>query len=199
MGLVDLLGAVCGRLLGPYLQGSHHPECVFTGCRCHSSIPWFGFCTFGGAGIRMHRRATFLSDLGLQLHQNADFYLHTSNDFEQGQHTILAEALSKVDLVAVLTRACPFTVFAPTDAAFDAALTALDITKEQLLAKADMADILKYHMLPGKILSFDLQTTQSPATEQGQTVTITKDGADVIQQQQQQLQLRIRLQLQVRL
>ncbi|CAE8729255.1 unnamed protein product [Polarella glacialis] len=43
------------------------------------ALVWFG--TFGGASIRMHRRATFLSDMGLQLHQNADFYLHTSNDF----------------------------------------------------------------------------------------------------------------------
>ncbi|CAE8643079.1 unnamed protein product [Polarella glacialis] len=45
---------------------------------CYSLI-WFG--TFGGAAIRMHRRATFLSDIGLQLHQDADYYLHTSSDF----------------------------------------------------------------------------------------------------------------------
>ncbi|CAE8584495.1 unnamed protein product [Polarella glacialis] len=42
-------------------------------------ILWFG--TFGGAAIRMHRRATFLSDMGFQLRQDADFYLHTSSDF----------------------------------------------------------------------------------------------------------------------
>ncbi|CAE8608184.1 unnamed protein product, partial [Polarella glacialis] len=53
--------------------------CFFTVCRCHSSILWFG--TFGGAAIRMHRRATLLSDTGFQLHQDANLYLHTSSDF----------------------------------------------------------------------------------------------------------------------
>ncbi|CAE8582775.1 unnamed protein product [Polarella glacialis] len=43
------------------------------------SILWFG--TFGGAAIRMHRRAGFVSVMGFQLHQDADFYLHTSSDF----------------------------------------------------------------------------------------------------------------------
>ncbi|CAE8722554.1 unnamed protein product, partial [Polarella glacialis] len=43
------------------------------------SILWFG--TFGGAAIRLHRRASFVSDMGFQLHQDADFYLHTSSDF----------------------------------------------------------------------------------------------------------------------
>ncbi|CAE8701008.1 unnamed protein product [Polarella glacialis] len=42
-------------------------------------ILWFG--TYGGAAIRIYHRATFLSDMGFQLRQDADFYLHTSNDF----------------------------------------------------------------------------------------------------------------------
>jgi len=97
-----------------------------------------------------------------------------------GNHGVLAEALTKANLVTALQGTGPFTVFAPTDAAFTAALTALSITKQQLLDRADLADILKYHVISGsKIMAADLQASQTPATLQGQTVTITKDGAVV--------------------
>jgi len=89
-------------------------------------------------------------------------------------HKILVEALTKAKLVDTLSGTGPFTVFAPTDKAFGDALTALGLSKEQLLDKADLADILKYHVLPVKVMSTDLQATQSPATVQGATVTITK-------------------------
>merc|ERR1712146_173430 len=73
----------------------------------------------------------------------------------------------------------PFTVFAPTNAAFTAALTALNITKTELLARSDLADILKYHVLSGKIMAADLKTHQTPATLQGSTVMVHKDAAGV--------------------
>jgi len=81
--------------------------------------------------------------------------------------------------VDTLSGTGPFTVFAPTDQAFTNALTALGLTKTQLLDKADLADILKYHVLSGKVMSADLQQTQDPATVQGAKVTITKDGSTV--------------------
>jgi uncharacterized surface protein with fasciclin (FAS1) repeats len=95
------------------------------------------------------------------------------------EFTILVEALTKANLVTALSGTGPFTVFAPTNAAFTAALTALKITKAQLLARADLADILKYHVLNGKVLSTSVAATQSPATLQGAKVLITKDGATV--------------------
>merc|ERR1712222_301188 len=94
-------------------------------------------------------------------------------------HTVLVEALVKANLVNTLDGTGPFTVFAPTDQAFTNALTALGLTKTQLLDKADLADILKYHVLSGKVMSADLQQTQDPATVQGAKVTITKDGSTV--------------------
>jgi len=94
-------------------------------------------------------------------------------------HTVLVEALTKAKLVDTLSGAGPFTVFAPTDKAFTDALTALGVTKEQLLDRADLADILKYHVLSGKIMSSDLKASQSPATVQGATVTITKSDQGV--------------------
>merc|ERR1711971_376328 len=92
-------------------------------------------------------------------------------------HTVLVEALTKAKLVDTLSGAGPFTVFAPTDKAFTDALTTLGVTKEQLLDRADLADILKYHVLSGKIMSSDLKASQSPATVQGATVSITKGNS----------------------
>ncbi|WP_227131746.1 fasciclin domain-containing protein [Halorubellus salinus] len=43
-----------------------------------------------------------------------------------------------------------YTVFAPTNAAFDALLEALDATPEELLARDDLATILKYHVTKGR-------------------------------------------------
>lgn len=97
-----------------------------------------------------------------------------------GSHGVLAEALTKANLVTALQGTGPFTVFAPTDTAFTAALATLNITKEDLLNRADLANILKYHVISGsKIMAADLKASQTPATLEGQTVTITKDNTGV--------------------
>jgi len=96
-----------------------------------------------------------------------------------GNFKTLAEALTKANLVATLQGAGPFTVFAPTDDAFAGALTALKITKAELLERSDLADILKYHVLSGKILSKDLKDTQTVNTLLEREVTITKSSMGV--------------------
>ena len=51
----------------------------------------------------------------------------------------------------------PFTVFAPTEDAFAAALAALGLTADQLLADVDtLTSVLTYHVVPGKVMSSDL-------------------------------------------
>jgi uncharacterized surface protein with fasciclin (FAS1) repeats len=96
-----------------------------------------------------------------------------------GSFTVLAEALTKADLVTTLKGTGPFTVFAPTDDAFAAALTALKITKEELLAKSDLAAILTYHVVSGSVKSTALTDGMKAATVQGSDVTITIDGSTV--------------------
>merc|ERR1712157_28940 len=91
----------------------------------------------------------------------------------------LVEALTKAELVSTLQGDGPFTVFAPTDDAFAAALTALGVTKEELLNRTDLAEILTYHVLSGKVESSALEATQTVDTVNGKSVTITKDSDGV--------------------
>ena len=89
--------------------------------------------------------------------------------------SILVEALTAADLVDDLSGAGPFTVFAPTNDAFAALLVDLGVTKEELLAHPDLADVLLYHVLSGKIMSTDLSDGLSAATLQGEDVMFDLD------------------------
>jgi uncharacterized surface protein with fasciclin (FAS1) repeats len=75
----------------------------------------------------------------------------SSEDF-----STLVAALAAADLVEVLQGEGPFTVFAPTNAAFDAALADLGITAEELLASDELAGILTYHVVPGTLMAADV-------------------------------------------
>jgi len=93
--------------------------------------------------------------------------------------SVLVEAVVAAGLAETLSGTGPFTVFAPTNAAFTAALTRLSITKKALLARTDLADILKFHVLSGKIMAADLVASQTPATLAGATALIEKSDAGV--------------------
>merc|ERR1712241_1302453 len=96
-----------------------------------------------------------------------------------GNFTVLVEALQTAGLVDALQGAGPFTVFAPTDAAFTALLDNLGVTKAELLARDDLADILKYHVVSGSITSTDLAPMQDVITLEGSQLTVAKDGSTV--------------------
>lgn len=92
------------------------------------------------------------------------------------QFSILVEAVVAADLAGALKGAGPFTVFAPTNAAFAAALTELGITKEALLAdKALLSKILTYHVVPAKVLKAQVLLGKPVNTLQGESITL--DGA----------------------
>ena len=89
-----------------------------------------------------------------------------------GNFTTLVAAVKAAGLVETLKGSGPFTVFAPTDAAF-AKLPAG--TLESLLKpenKGKLQSILTYHVVPGKVLAKDVVKLDSAKTVQGQTVTI---------------------------
>jgi uncharacterized surface protein with fasciclin (FAS1) repeats len=97
-----------------------------------------------------------------------------------GNFTTLVTAVKAAGLVDTLKGPGPFTVFAPTDAAF-AALPAG--TVETLLKpenKAKLVSILTYHVLPGRVMSTDIAGKKlDPKTVEGQTIAIDASGGVV--------------------
>ncbi len=91
--------------------------------------------------------------------------------------SILVEAVVAAGLVDTLSGTGPFTVFAPTNAAFAAALTELGLTKEQLLANSLLDDILKYHVVAGRVLKADVPIDTDIATVLGATETLRVSSA----------------------
>jgi uncharacterized surface protein with fasciclin (FAS1) repeats len=92
-------------------------------------------------------------------------------------HTTLVAALTAAGLVETLKGAGPFTVFAPTNAAF----TALPAgTVEGLLkpeSKAALTGILTYHVVAGNVKAADLKDGQKVKTLQGGELTVSiKEG-----------------------
>ena len=96
-----------------------------------------------------------------------------------GSFNTLAAALKAAGLVETLKGPGPFTVFAPTDAAF-AKLPAG--TLESLLKpenKAKLAGILTYHVVSGKVMAADVVKLTSAKTVNGQSAKIAVDGGKV--------------------
>ena len=93
-----------------------------------------------------------------------------------GNFTTLTAALTAAGLVDTLKGAGPFTVFAPTDAAFAAlpAGTVEDLLKPE--NKDKLIAILTYHVIAGKVMSTDLSEGLKAKTVNGAEVTITLEG-----------------------
>jgi uncharacterized surface protein with fasciclin (FAS1) repeats len=101
-----------------------------------------------------------------------------ANDF-----TTLVAAVQAAGLVETLSGEGPFTVFAPTDDAFAAALADLGLTAEELLASEGLADILTYHVVAGAVdaataISLDGQST--PTVNGAEIAISVVDGSVVI-------------------
>jgi uncharacterized surface protein with fasciclin (FAS1) repeats len=97
----------------------------------------------------------------------------------------LVTAVVAADLADTLSSPGPFTVFAPTNEAFGALPAG---TLDSLLKpenKAQLADILTFHVLPAQVLSTDLKQYQRVATVEGKHLDVIKShkgvfvGADI--------------------
>jgi uncharacterized surface protein with fasciclin (FAS1) repeats len=90
-----------------------------------------------------------------------------------GNFNTLATALKAAGLVETLKGTGPFTVFAPTDAAF------AKIPKAQLEAlladKAKLTAVLTYHVVPGRVMSKDVKAGMVK-TVQGSSLTVATMG-----------------------
>ena len=99
------------------------------------------------------------------------------NAMGSADHTTLVAAVKAAGLVETLKGKGPFTVFAPTNAAFDKLPKG---TVENLLKpenKGKLTSVLTYHVVPGAIKSGDLKNGQTLKTVQGENLMVTeKDG-----------------------
>jgi uncharacterized surface protein with fasciclin (FAS1) repeats len=101
-----------------------------------------------------------------------------------GQFTTLVTAVKAAGLVDTLKGKGPFTVFAPTDAAF-AKIPKADLDA-LLKDKAKLTAVLTYHVVPGAVMAKDVKagkvkTVQGGELTLGTTGGVTVDGAKVVQ------------------
>ena len=97
-----------------------------------------------------------------------------------GSFETLLAAATAAGLVDTLKSDGPFTVFAPTDEAFAAlpAGTVDDLLKPE--NKDQLVAVLTYHVVPGKVMSTDLQDDMTAVTVQGADVTIDLDNGVMV-------------------
>ncbi|MBX7142649.1 MAG: fasciclin domain-containing protein, partial [Chitinophagales bacterium] len=97
----------------------------------------------------------------------------------------LVQALTRPDLstdfVSILSGAGPFTVFAPTNAAFSALLTELGASSLNDIDAATLEKVLTYHVVSGNILAESLSNNQVVGTLNGDSFTIhLMSGAQIM-------------------
>ena len=97
-----------------------------------------------------------------------------------GDFSTLVAALKAADLVQTLKGEGPFTVFAPTDEAFEKLPNGTLDSLLQPENKAQLSSILTYHVVPGKVMASDVVKLTSAKTVNGQSVSIGVSGNAVM-------------------
>ncbi|OGX86146.1 fasciclin domain-containing protein [Hymenobacter glacialis] len=89
----------------------------------------------------------------------------------------LVSAVKAAGLVETLKGAGPFTVFAPTNAAFDKLPKGAVAGLMEPASKAKLAGVLTYHVIAGRLVAADLKDGQELTTVNGEKLKVTvKDG-----------------------
>lgn len=107
------------------------------------------------------------------------------NAVNSKDHTTLVAAVKAADLVDTLSSPGPFTVFAPTNAAFGKLPAGTVETLVKPENKGTLTNVLTYHVVPGRLSAMDLAAKAKAGggkamlkTAQGETLTVAaKDGA----------------------
>jgi uncharacterized surface protein with fasciclin (FAS1) repeats len=103
------------------------------------------------------------------------------NAANSSDHTTLVAAVKAAGLAETLSGAGPFTVFAPTNSAFNAlpAGAVDNLLKPEM--KKDLTSVLTYHVVSGSLRAADLTDGQKLKTVQGKELTVSvKDGKVMI-------------------
>ena len=102
------------------------------------------------------------------------------NAVGSSDHTTLVAAVKAAGLVETLSGTGPFTVFAPTNAAFDKlpAGTVDELVKPE--NKEKLTSILTLHVVPGALRAKDLKDGQTLKSVNGETLTVSKKSGMVM-------------------
>ena len=101
------------------------------------------------------------------------------NAVNSKDHTTLVAAVKAAGLVDTLSSKGPFTVFAPTNAAFAKLPAGTVDTLVKPENKAMLTKILTYHVVPGKLAAADLTDGKTLTTVEGEKLTVKLDGSKV--------------------
>ncbi|WNV11264.1 fasciclin domain-containing protein [Tardiphaga sp. 709] len=102
------------------------------------------------------------------------------NAVNSKDHTTLVAAVKAAGLVDTLASPGPFTVFAPTNAAFGKLPKGTVGTLVQPENKATLTKILTYHVVPGKLAAADLTDGKKLTTVEGEQLTVKRSGGKVM-------------------
>src|SRR5215216_1409024 len=101
------------------------------------------------------------------------------NAMNSADHTTLVAAVKAAGLVETLQGKGPFTVFAPTNSAFDKLPAGTVETLVKPESKATLIKILTYHVVPGKLAASDLKDGMKLKTAEGEQLSVKHDGSKV--------------------
>jgi uncharacterized surface protein with fasciclin (FAS1) repeats len=101
------------------------------------------------------------------------------NAVHSKDHTTLVAAVKAADLVDTLSGPGPFTVFAPTNAAFGKLPKGTVATLVKPENKAMLTKILTYHVVPGRLEAADLTDGKTLTTVEGDQLTVRNSGGRI--------------------
>lgn len=133
--------------------------------------------TFASAEMMggMHERTTMVGGAAMYPSKNI-----VQNAVNSKDHTTLVAAVKAADLVDTLSGAGPFTVFAPTNAAFAKLPAGTVNTLLMPQNKATLTKVLTYHVVAGKMSAADLTAKAKMGgkltTVEGETLTLSQKG-----------------------
>jgi transforming growth factor-beta-induced protein len=94
--------------------------------------------------------------------------------------SILVEALSKAELVDALSGDGPFTVFAPTNEAFENLFKEIGVSSVNDLTKDQLTPILLYHVVSGKVMASSVTSGSVETLNQDASLSVKKSRKGVV-------------------
>ncbi len=94
--------------------------------------------------------------------------------------SILVEALTKAELVDALSSDGPFTVFAPTNEAFESLFKEIGVEGVSDLTKDQLTPILLYHVVSGEVMASAVTTGDVPTLNKESALSVKKSSKGVM-------------------